>query len=405
MNVVMTAYSIDPRGGSEKKNAWDWVMSALVAGHHVTLVTTPEGAKAVQNFREETKLDFLNVIPLEKPSVTNLFGSQLQMYMQYVKWQKSVGILFSREESLNFNAGVHTSWGNVLLESGLTEYSFPVVIYPSGGGNFTLKGAASFYGKGRYEATMDSFLRRLLRLRPAARKSLRRSALVLAENGQTAALAKGMGAKRVIIDFAATVKQAEIVSDRSNPNSLKFLWVGRLRPRKGALLALMAFHEVVKKVPHAQLTVVGDGAMKLQLENYVRKMNLVKNVTFTGAVTFSEVQNLYLTHSYFIFSSLRDATGSQVLEAAAKGLPIITLQGLGIEEWISESFTLFANRLGSAKSTSWSSALKDAIVKATEITPSEWKTMSDEARVFASRHTYEHKMLKISAMIDSVSGI
>jgi glycosyltransferase involved in cell wall biosynthesis len=401
MNIIVSAYTIDPLGGSEKKNAWDWVCSALSGEHHVTLVTTPECADLVAQTIDREPRPKLTVFPLVKPRVSHVFGSELGMYLQYFKWQRSIKPLMSKLVDERFDLGIHTSWGNVLLGEGLTSFNIPVIIYPSGGGNFTLKGTSAFFGNKILQSYIDSILRKLLMYRPASRASLKASKLVLVENRQTELMARHMGAENVTVDFAATVKSEEIVSSRAFPTQQNFLWVGRLRPRKGALLALMAFRRLLLESPNSHLSIVGDGPMIGQLRQYAADQEIEEKVTFTGAIPFQSVQNLYLENSFFVFSSLRDSTGSQVLEAAAKGLPIITLRGLGIEQWIANGSALFADP-GSFKTTSgWVNALATEMAKATQLTPAEWNQMSQSAISFALGHTFEEKESKIKQFIDS----
>ena len=401
MNIILSAYTIDPQGGSEKKNAWDWVCSALSGAHHVALVTTPEGADLVAQAIDLQPRPNLTVFALPKPKVSQFFGTELAMYLQYFKWQRAIRPFMGQLVDEKFDLGIHTSWGNVLLGNGLTPLNIPVIIYPSGGGNFTLKGTSAFFGKKILQSCVDSILRKLLMYRPASRASLKAARLVLVENRQTELMARQMGAENVTLDFAATVKREEIIESRPFPTEKNFLWVGRLRPRKGPLLALMAFRKLLLHSPYSHLTIVGDGPMIDQLRQYANDQGIEENVTFTGAISFQSVQNLYLENSFFVFSSLRDATGSQVLEAAAKGLPIITLRGLGIEQWITNGCTLFADP-GRFRSTSgWVNALTTEMARATQMTSTEWNQMSQNAITFASGHTFEEKEIKIKQFIDS----
>jgi glycosyltransferase involved in cell wall biosynthesis len=74
-------------------------------------------------------------------------------------------------------------------------------------------------------------------------------------------------------------------------------------------------------------------------ELFLESMNTHKlndQVTWTGKVPFSEVQSYYESHDAFFFTSLRDSSPAQLIEAMAYGLPVITLdlhgQGLMVNE-------------------------------------------------------------------------
>src|SRR5208283_2053083 len=51
-------------------------------------------------------------------------------------------------------------------------------------------------------------------------------------------------------------------------------------------------------------------------------------------MTASELRRAYAEHDALIFTSLRDTFGSQLLEAMAMGVPIITLDLHGAHDWL-----------------------------------------------------------------------
>lgn len=106
-------------------------------------------------------------------------------------------------------------------------------------------------------------------------------------------------------------------------STLKLLWVGRLLPRKGILLVTEVMSHV-KEYADIQLTIVGDGEMRKDLENEIKIKGLI-NVNYVGAIPYSSVKEYYEKHDLFFFTSLRDSGGIQLVEAMAYGLPIVTL--------------------------------------------------------------------------------
>lgn len=70
----------------------------------------------------------------------------------------------------------------------------------------------------------------------------------------------------------------------SKINRKRIVFLGHLRERLGLEMILLSFAKVIKKVPNAQLTIIGDGPLMTELKNIVKNNNLSKNVVFTGFV-------------------------------------------------------------------------------------------------------------------------
>jgi glycosyltransferase involved in cell wall biosynthesis len=78
-----------------------------------------------------------------------------------------------------------------------------------------------------------------------------------------------------------------------------------------------------------ELTILGDGPMGKYIETWLHEMNLKGKVKWPGRVPWEEVKDAYKSHDIFMFCSLRDSCGAQLLEAMANGIPIITLDLFG----------------------------------------------------------------------------
>jgi len=105
-----------------------------------------------------------------------------------------------------------------------------------------------------------------------------------------------------------------------------------MQPRKGLPLALEALAET--KDLNARLFIAGDGEMRGDWERYAKRLNLGGKVEFLGQVPWNEMSRLYQSADAFLFTSLRDSFGSQVLEAMAHSLPILTLDHQGVGTFV-----------------------------------------------------------------------
>jgi phosphatidylinositol alpha-mannosyltransferase len=112
--------------------------------------------------------------------------------------------------------------------------------------------------------------------------------------------------------------------DKFCDGKLNILFTGRLEKRKGVNYLLKAYPRVKEEIPDARLIIVGPGTrLRNKYEKYVRKNNL-KDVVFTGHVSYEDLPRYYKTADVFC----APATGSEsfgiiLLEAMAVGTPIV----------------------------------------------------------------------------------
>ena len=78
--------------------------------------------------------------------------------------------------------------------------------------------------------------------------------------------------------------------------------VGRLMPPKNHEFLLRCFAEFVKTTPDSKLLLVGDGDLRVQLENEAEQLNITEKVIFLGART--NAYDFYQAMDCFVFPSL-----------------------------------------------------------------------------------------------------
>lgn len=106
--------------------------------------------------------------------------------------------------------------------------------------------------------------------------------------------------------------------------------VARLHPQKGHRLLLTAFQSVVRRMPDAQLLLVGDGTLRAELESFTHDLGLEKSVVFAGWRT--DVPSLLYGADLFVLPSLWEGFGLALLEAMAASLAIVATRVGAIPE-------------------------------------------------------------------------
>jgi glycosyltransferase involved in cell wall biosynthesis len=104
------------------------------------------------------------------------------------------------------------------------------------------------------------------------------------------------------------------------------IYVGRLVDFKNVDLLLHALALVKAGRPATTAIIVGDGPERGGLEALARRLGLAASVQFTGFIDDSaEVYSLMKASKVFVLPSQREGFGNVVIEAAATGLPVITV--------------------------------------------------------------------------------
>jgi len=121
--------------------------------------------------------------------------------------------------------------------------------------------------------------------------------------------------------------------------------VGRMVAKKGYIYLINAMPEIVKKVPGVKLVMVGDGELKSELEARVKKLNIAKNVIFTGTISYDDLVKYYNLANVFVMSSVKDEDGNldaspvAMMEAMSTGAAVIATKFAGSEDLIDEGET------------------------------------------------------------------
>jgi len=96
--------------------------------------------------------------------------------------------------------------------------------------------------------------------------------------------------------------------------------VGRLHPDKDYKTLLAGFSLALEKMPGAQLMIIGEGRLKLDLKCQAEALNIDDKVHFLGFV--KDAYRYFKGFDSFVLSSDHEPFGMVLLEAMAAGLPI-----------------------------------------------------------------------------------
>lgn len=107
----------------------------------------------------------------------------------------------------------------------------------------------------------------------------------------------------------------------------RFLFVGRLIPRKRPLIAVEAFSRVLSAIPNARLSIVGSGPLEGELHLLAKKYS--KNVEMLGRIEGQKLKRLYAVSDILLVPSVREVWGLVVNEALSQGMYVIASNQVG----------------------------------------------------------------------------
>lgn len=137
--------------------------------------------------------------------------------------------------------------------------------------------------------------------------------------------------KRLInrgVDTKISVVQNGIDCEKFVPKSSikekqQILFVGRIKPGKGAEQVIKAFAQIQDNFDNLELVIVGEGPLREELEAKSNSLSTKNNVEFRSSVPNDEMPTLYNQSSVTVLPSESEGMPRTVLESLACGTPVV----------------------------------------------------------------------------------
>ena len=117
-----------------------------------------------------------------------------------------------------------------------------------------------------------------------------------------------------------------------------FLSNRNLESHYGVDRVLRAFAIIQQRIPHATLTVAGDGSQRQTLKALAQDLKL-QNTQFTGQIAPTAIADVYNAADIFLNGSEIDNQPLSILEAFSCGLPVVTTDAGGIPDIVEDGRT------------------------------------------------------------------
>ena len=402
MKVLIIGYACIPHTGGETSNTWNWAWH-LSRFHEVWVLACPGDRPIAESFLSECPNAHLKFHWLAIPHLLDQGSSRrgnLGLAIHYLQWLKLAYVrAIELHEQIGFDIVHHVSFGTVSVPPPFWKLPVPFVWGPIGGAQrvpFAFR---------RYICSLSSseMLRNmrvaLLPLSLSLRRAAMSSAIILTTNRDTYGLLAKVGAQNVRLFLDSGIPSSFVSSPRlPRPRGGPFtlLWVGRMQPRKALPLALEVLAET--RDLNAKLLIAGEGEMRWAWESYAKRLNLGSKVEFLGQVPWNEMSRLYQNADAFLFTSLRDSFGTQVLEAMGHSLPILTLDHQGVGTFVPSEAGI------KVPVTSPQQTVSDLAegIRRVALCHEERLKMGEAARAYARTQTWERRAERMSELYEEV---
>lgn len=166
---------------------------------------------------------------------------------------------------------------------------------------------------------------------------LRRAALVLVESQSIADEVSAVFGCGAVVQRMG-VPESTVVSVPPKSTSRSVVSVGTLLPKKGHDDLIRA----VAQIPNATLEIVGDGPMRAELEVLAASLRIEDRVVFAGSLSPTEVVKRLDQAAVFCLASKpsvdgdRDGVPNALIEAMARGIPVVSTRLSGIPDLLGD---------------------------------------------------------------------
>ncbi|KMQ52939.1 Glycosyltransferase [Chitinispirillum alkaliphilum] len=327
MKVLIQAYACSPDWGSEAGVGWNYI-NEIAAEYEVHAIVSKELNKnSIKRFLETNTLKkniHFHYLPHSEHERA-LMQHQITYYLGYRMWQKRALSLASELHIM-----YHFDLTHILTFIGyrapgyLYKLPLPCIWGPIGGAqNFPWKcmGNLSLGGLIKESSrNIANFIQRSFSIHYHHAK--RGCSEIIYATKQTKHFLRSKNNQ--VISEVGCRKEDIVLSPKkySADGPLKILWSGNHFDFKRLDLLIYALRDVYFDF---RLTVLGDGHLTARWKNLARECGIMGKTEFKGRIPHHKAMDLYHKADIFVFTSLRETSGSVLLESLSKGLPVVAM--------------------------------------------------------------------------------
>jgi glycosyltransferase involved in cell wall biosynthesis len=333
LHILIVGHACFPDMGSDAGITWNWAWH-LAERNRVWVIAHGFFRPLVEQYMHDhprPNLHFIWVGPLSWWDPWNDPTKPRGLQLHYLLWRHAAVAAAKRLMAMeSIDIVHHVSWNSISAPPLLWRTGKPFVWGPIGGGHVLPWRFLTSVGRAAVPELLRNLRVGIMPWTPSLRRTVARTDLLLAANGESATVLRRAGAEHVEllpdIGIPAALLQPPSPERAANPK-LIVLWAGRFERFKGLTICL----RVAKAVRTQDVRFLVAGWDRRQwAERYARRLGLNDRVVFLGRLSWQEMQQRFAEADLFMFTSLRDTFGSVNFEALAKGCPVMCLNHQGV---------------------------------------------------------------------------
>jgi len=151
---------------------------------------------------------------------------------------------------------------------------------------------------------------------------------IISVSGRTTKKLKGkLGSRKKIYTIPNGNDFEKIQKIRPTGKKFDVIFAGRLLSHKNVDILIKSIHLIKEKKQEIKCLIIGEGPERKNLEMLTKKLNLEKNIEFSGFLeNHDDVYAQMKSSKVFVLPSTREGFGIVVIEANACGIPVITIE-------------------------------------------------------------------------------
>lgn len=346
MKILYDCFSCSPYYGSDEGIGWIWPY-IMREKHEIWALVRKDRRPDIEKYCSEHSINNIHFIYCDIPDCLNFYYKNLakrkngaidfllyQFLWQFPAYHAAKKV----HKKVHFDIIHHVATNDFRLLGRLYKLDVPLIIGPIGGAQEIPNGLKEYSGGHEKSELFRKLINRIFTAFPGYRKAIRRAYRIYFSNDETLNYLFPKNApKKCKILSEVGIEEEKCGSHKKTDisDSVRFLWAGRIEYRKGLVLLT----DVLRKLPLEKpwtMTICGDGSQKQEIEAIVQKEAYRNRVIFTGKLSYKDMMTQYDSSDVFVFPSLRETTGTVLVEAMSHGLPVICLKQGGGKTLVTE---------------------------------------------------------------------
>ncbi|MGN0533348.1 MAG: glycosyltransferase family 4 protein [Eubacterium sp.] len=329
MNILLSAYSVNPYHGSEDGIGWNWTLqlSKNFPDSKIYLLTKRFNEKDTEKGIKEFNLKNVELVIVDVPDCLNWFREKHSAFhhMYYYLWQ-CVAYRWAKGSGIKFDIIHHITMGDFRFTGKMYRFKDAYTIYGPVGGGQSTPPSLKCYEKNQKVEKFREIINKTRAVSPFYKSRIKRFDDIYAINKETAEIISKAsdGRCRLLMELAVSDEFKSLKIEKVPNDTVSIVFVGRLIEKKGLMLLLDVIERVDKNIPYT-LTIYGGGPLSEAIEQTVKEKGLDGRVFLAGSVDHTEISKAYQGADIFVMPSLRETSGNVLIEAMAHRVPVAAL--------------------------------------------------------------------------------